>query len=89
LPLHAIREQIASGIHLVVHIARVADGSRRVTSIAEIVGLQESVVSMQELFTLQTDTDGLARLVPTGIRPKLMERLTYAGEALPLDVFIA
>ncbi len=89
LPLQAIREQIASGIHMVVHIARVADGSRRVTSIAEIVGLQESVISMQELFTLQTDTDGVARLVATGIRPKLMERLTSAGEALPLDVFIA
>ena len=89
LPLQAIREQIASGIHMVVHVARLANGSRRVTSIAEIVGLEESVISMQELFTLQTDTDGVARLAPTGIRLKLMERLRSAGEALPLDVFIA
>src|SRR5204863_9403680 len=49
LPLQAIREQIASGIQIVVHVARLANGSRRVTSIAEIVGLQESVISMQEL----------------------------------------
>jgi pilus assembly protein CpaF len=88
LPLQAIREQIASGIHLVVHIARLADGSRRVTHIAEILGLQESVITMQDLFTFGATPDGVSRLTPTGLRPRIVERLTAAGELLPVAVFL-
>src|SRR5438046_4429149 len=36
LPQRAIREQIASAIHLIVQQARLRDGSRRVTNITEI-----------------------------------------------------
>src|SRR5947209_618088 len=46
LPISAIREQIASGVNLLVHISRLQDGSRRVTHISEIVGLQGNVISM-------------------------------------------
>src|SRR5438105_14421531 len=53
LPVQAIREQIASGLDLVVHITRMQDGSRRVTHIAEIVGMQGSVVTMHNLFEFQ------------------------------------
>jgi pilus assembly protein CpaF len=42
LPSHAIREQIAHSIHLVVHQARLSDGSRRITSVSEVVGLDEN-----------------------------------------------
>jgi pilus assembly protein CpaF len=87
LPLHAIREQVASGIHLVVHVARHADGSRRVTQIAEIVGLQESVIAMQDLYALPSPGDNGGRLTTTGIRPRLFDRLTAAGECLPADMF--
>jgi pilus assembly protein CpaF len=88
LPLQAIREQIASGIHLVVHVSRLADGTRRVTHIAEILGLQESVITTQDLFTFGAGTDGVARLRPTGIRPHLIDRITAAGEHLPIDIFV-
>ena len=36
LPLDAVREQLASAIDLVVHVARQADGARRVTEVAEV-----------------------------------------------------
>ena len=36
LPHAAIREQVASAIDLVVHQARLADGSRRVVSVCEV-----------------------------------------------------
>jgi pilus assembly protein CpaF len=39
LPARAIREQIASSIHLVVQQTRLSDGTRRVTAISEIAGL--------------------------------------------------
>src|SRR5438105_7998048 len=50
LAVNSIREQIASGINLVVHLSRLQDGSRRVTDIAEIVGIQGNVVSMHNIF---------------------------------------
>src|SRR5438876_1286323 len=45
LPITAIREQIASGVNLLVHISRLQDGSRRVTHISEIVGMQGGIIS--------------------------------------------
>ena len=40
LPEKAIRQQIATAIHLVVQQARMSDGSRKVTSISEITGME-------------------------------------------------
>ena len=54
LPIRAIREMVASAIHLIVHISRMSDGSRRVTSIAEILKLDtEGDIQMQELFVFR------------------------------------
>jgi pilus assembly protein CpaF len=39
LPLPAIREQLASSVDLVVHVARRAGGARRVVAVAEVVPL--------------------------------------------------
>jgi pilus assembly protein CpaF len=41
MPLQALREQIASGVDLVVQIERLRSGQRRVTQIAEVAGLSE------------------------------------------------
>ena len=93
LPVQAIREQIASGINILVQIARMQDGSRRVTHISEIVGMQGSVVSMQNLFELKyqgVSPDGkvLGQLVATGLRPHYMERLSQYGEHLAVETFL-
>ena len=50
LPIKAIREQIAGGFDLLVHISRLVDGSRRVTQITEIAGMEGDVVTLQDLF---------------------------------------
>ncbi|MBV9356583.1 MAG: CpaF family protein [Chloroflexi bacterium] len=93
LPVPAIREQIASGIHLVVHLARLQNGSRRVTAISEITGMQTSVVSIQDVFKIPgqgVDSRGQVggELQPTGMRPHLLERLKQAGQSVPLDIFL-
>ncbi|MBI4321030.1 MAG: CpaF family protein [Chloroflexi bacterium] len=94
LPLRAVREQIASAIHLVVHLARFRDGTRRVTNIAEIVGIEGQVVTMHDLFAFQhtgVDEEGkiAGKLVPTGIRPHFVERIEMAGIPMPPGVFDA
>ena len=40
LPVRAIREQIASSVHVIVQQSRLSDGSRRVTAISEVIGLE-------------------------------------------------
>lgn len=55
LPLPAVRNQIASGIDILVHLGRLRDGSRRVLDIAEITGMEEGEVTIRELFCFEEE----------------------------------
>lgn len=92
LPVRAIREQIASAIDLIVHQARLKDGSRRITHITEIIGMEGDVITMQDIFVFrQQGRDEKGRItgaiVPTGIKPKFVEKLVEAGISLPPEIF--
>jgi pilus assembly protein CpaF len=60
LPIRAIREQMASALHLLVHLSRSSDGRRTVTSISATGGLEGETVVLRELFKL----DAAGRLEP-------------------------
>jgi pilus assembly protein CpaF len=80
----AMRQQIASAIHLVLQVARLQDGSRRVTSISEITGMEGETITMQEIFMYERsglDKDGkvVGRFKATGIRPRFADKLKAAG----------
>jgi pilus assembly protein CpaF len=89
LPLKAIRQQISSGINLVIQLSRLKDGSRKVTSITEIVGMEGDTITMQEIFKFESKgadpSTGqiLGEFNPTGIRPKIIDRLFDMGVPLP------
>ena len=92
LPDKAMRQQIASAIHLVVQQTRLADGTRKVTSISEITGMEGDVITMQEIFVfekagLNKDGKVVGRFRATGVRPKCSERLKAAGILLPTEMF--
>ncbi len=91
LPLRAIREQIASAIHLVVHQSRMKDGSRKVVNISEVQGMEGDVIVMQDVFVFeQTGIENgrvIGRLRPTGIRPRFIEAFELANIHLPPQVF--
>ena len=91
LPVRAIREQIASAIHLVVHQSRMSDGSRKVVSVTEIQGMEGDVITMSEIFTYeQTGLEEgrvIGRLRPTGLRPKFIGQIQSAGIMLPPTIF--
>ena len=92
LPKLAVRQQIASAIHLVIQQARLNDGTRRVTSVQEITGMEGDTISMQEIFTFERegiDADGrvIAQLVPTGLRPSFVDKLAADGIEFPEGVF--
>ena len=94
LPDRAIREQMASALHLMVQLARFSDGVRRVTHITEVTGMEGQVVTMQDLFSFKEaglDEEGriLGQMLPTGIRPGFAERFELAGIKLPERLFLS
>ncbi len=91
LPLRAIRAQITSAIHVVVHLERLRDGSRKVAQISEVSGMEEDVITMQDIFRfIRTGHDGegrvTGRFAPTGIRPRTLERLDELGLPPPPEI---
>jgi pilus assembly protein CpaF len=87
LPIKAIREQIAGGFDLLVHIGRLVDGSRRVTQITEIAGMEGDVITLQDLFAAGAPEYGngsalLGPLRPTALRPGFLSKLGANGVEL-------
>lgn len=92
LPSRAIREQIASAVHLVVQISRLSDGSRKVTSVSEVQGMEGPVIVLQELFAFHQRGVGEGGKVQgateaTGMVPKFLDRFKSAGINLPAETF--
>jgi pilus assembly protein CpaF len=93
LPIRAIREQMASALDAVVHVARLRDGTRRVTHVSEVMGMEGDTIVLQDLylfdFGMGLDEEGKFRghLKSTGIRPTFSERLSDHGIHLPPELF--
>jgi pilus assembly protein CpaF len=87
LPQRAVRDQIGSAIHVLIHLGRAETGQRRIEQISEIVGREGEVVTMQDIFTLQrrTEADGrtMERLLPTRVRPRSLDHMVAVKEMLP------
>jgi pilus assembly protein CpaF len=94
LPERAIREQIASAVHVVIQIARFSDGSRKIVSISEITGMESDTIVMQDIFLFKRTgvaPDGriLGDFAPTGVRPKFLDQFKVSGLDAPGHLFEA
>ena len=92
IPERAIRQQIASAIHVVVQIGRLTDGSRKVVSISEITGMESESIWMQDIFAFERnamDRDGKIHgtFRATGARSRFAGRLASAGLTLRDELF--
>ncbi len=91
LPSRAIREQVTSALHLIIHVRRYEDGVRRVECIAEVLGLEGNTPQMQDIFRFEPTSRGVKRItgqfVATGIVPRLAEELRDRDFAVPLAIF--
>ena len=92
IPERAMRAQIASAIHAVVQIARMADGTRKVLTITEVTGMEGELIAMQDIFVFERkgiDENGKVKgaFRATGIRPKFAERLLTGGHKLRSAIF--
>jgi len=91
LPLRAIREQIASALDLIVHQERMQDGSRRVVKVTEVLGMEGDTIVLQDVFEYKhagvMGRQVVGEIVPTGIRPKCIEKLAANGVSVSPSTF--
>jgi pilus assembly protein CpaF len=92
LPVKAIREQVASAVHLIVQQTRFADGTRRVSAISEVSGMEMDVITMQDIFTFKQegfDSEGkvVGKFIATGFVPKFYDDLQRRGIPVDMDIF--
>ncbi|HTJ80268.1 MAG TPA: CpaF/VirB11 family protein, partial [Polyangiaceae bacterium] len=90
MPLVALRNQLASGVNLVVQVSRLMDGSRKVTHVTEVLGFdaQTGTYVLSDLFVRTYRGVGPSGriesdLVPTGVLPRFMPQLEEHGVGLP------
>ncbi len=84
LPAKAVREQIASSVHVIVQAQRLRDGSRKVTHVTEVIGMEGDIITLQDVFVLEIEgEDENGKLIGTqkfsGVRPHFWEKARYYG----------
>ena len=93
LPERALREQIASALDVIIHLARLSDGSRKMVEFAEITGMEGHAITMQTIFQFeQKGIDKSGRVIgeffATGVVPSFMGRLERYGFKIPNVYFL-
>jgi pilus assembly protein CpaF len=86
LPVSHVREQIASTIHLIVHIARLPDGRRFLSRITSVEGCAEGRVVLRDVFAFSRRGD-FGSLHATGHVPRVVAALRGAGERIDPSLF--
>jgi pilus assembly protein CpaF len=90
IPQRAMRQQIASALNIIVHVSRMADGSRKMMKISEITGMEGDMVMMQDLFEFKRTGIGqggkvLGQFRFTGIRSMYTDRVAAAGYRIDMS----
>jgi len=92
LPVSAIREQVASAVHLIVQQTRYPCGSRKISKVTEVVGVESGTVQLQDIFEYKQQgfgEDGKVRGVfqPTGFIPTFYDELRQMGIDVDISCF--
>ncbi|MCK4532163.1 CpaF family protein [bacterium] len=91
LPLRAIREQIASAIHIVVQLSRFSDGTRKVIKITEVTGREKDVITVHDIFVFHRagieDKKITGSFQATGNIPRCYSEFKSQGIDLSVEIF--
>lgn len=82
IPLLAIKQQIASGIDIIIHLGRLRDKSRRVLEIVEVIGLDKGEIKLSPLYVFEEEGEKENRVIGKLSRKggvKNTEKLKSAG----------
>jgi pilus assembly protein CpaF len=92
IPSDFLRHYISSAIDVVIHLARLTDGSRKLISLQEITGMEGNTITTQEIFSFRQKGIGpdgkvMGRFAYGGVRPKFVDRFRMAGFELSPAMF--
>lgn len=83
IPLEAIRQQIASGIDIIIHLGRLRDKTRKVLEIVEVLGYEKGEITLKPLYCFEeegeTDTGRLLGTLRKKGELSYVEKLQTAG----------
>lgn len=88
----AIKEMIASAVHMVIQQSRLEDGSRKVMNCTEVQGMQGEVITLQDVFMFKQEGMNKqgkiqGKFMATGFIPKFIETLEKKGYKVPRGLF--
>lgn len=84
---------IAAAVHIIIHTARLSDGSRKVMQISEITGITDDFsITTKDIFLFKrTEVDKEGKVIgyftPTGNTPSFINDIKVRGISMPDDIF--
>ncbi len=84
LPLAALKQQIASGIDIIIHLGRLRDKSRKVLEIVEVTGYEDGEITLHPLYQFEETGESAGKVVGTLVKKgelQYVEKLLAAGIA--------
>ena len=92
IPSESMRKYISSALDIIIHLARLVDGSRKIISFQEITGMEGDTITLQEIFSFEQtglDEEGKVkgRFRAKGVRPRFVDRFKALGIPIPYDLF--
>ena len=92
IPTDFVRRYVSSALDVIIHVARLSDGSRKLLSLQEITGMEGNMITLQEIFAFQQTATNNGNKVEgaficKGIRPRFIDRVKMYGVTVPHDIF--
>jgi pilus assembly protein CpaF len=87
-----IRKYISSALDIIIHLARLVDGSRKIISFQEIAGMEGDTIVLEEIFSFEQtglDEEGKVkgRFRAKGVRPRFVDQFRALGIPIPYGLF--
>jgi pilus assembly protein CpaF len=91
IPSDYTRRYISSALDVLIHVARLSDGTRKVVEFQEITGMEGNIITLQGIFSFEQTDIGDDRKVKGrfrihGVRPKFIEKFNAFGIDVSRDL---
>ncbi len=92
IPPTSSRRYVSSALNVIIHLARLLDGTRKVISIQEVTGMEGEVVTLQEIFGFEQTSvnhggNVKGKFQAKGVRPRWVEKFKALGIPVSYDIF--
>jgi pilus assembly protein CpaF len=84
---------VSSAVDVIVHTARLSDGSRKILCISEVAGMRDELhINLNDVFVFkQTGVDPQGKVLgyftATGYKPSFLDEIRVRGVVISEDIF--